>query len=150
MGVSTGPGPTQSQVLDANNSSLATNAKDVVLSYTPPYTLMPTIPVNADLLRDGARGRIILRIAKEGTDAFNWLIPYAGLDVTVNVPHLGIFWTSTMSYRRGGRYLYVRIPARLRKYLLPFWQSNMVIPVVIMVPPVSLLTRVSRVVPHEQ
>jgi hypothetical protein len=150
MEVSTGPGPTQSRVLDAGNSSPATNAKDVVLSYMPPYTMMPMIPANADLLRDGARGRIILRIAKEGTDAFNWLIPYVGLDATINVPHLGISWTSRISYRKPGKYLYVRIPAHLRKYLLPFWQSNMVIPVVIMVPPVALLTRVSRVVPHEQ
>jgi hypothetical protein len=108
------------------------------------------IPVNADLLRDGAHGRIILRIAKEGTEAFNWLIPYVGLDATINVPHLGISWTSRISYRKAGKYLYVRIPANLRKYLLPLWQSNMAIPIVITVPPVALLTRVSRVVGNGQ
>lgn len=150
MGVSTGPGPTQSRVLDDGNSSPAINAKDMILSYMPPYAMIPMIPVNADLLRDGARGRMILRIAREGTDAFNWLTPYVGLDATISVPHLGISWTSRISYRKAGKYLYVRVPANLRKYLLPLWQSSMPIPVVITVPPVSLLTRVSRVVPHEQ
>jgi len=133
--------PVQSRVQEDVNSSPNPYTRNLVLSYAVLHNMIPLIPTNADLLKDGARGRLILRVARNGGDLFNWLKLYVGFDVTVSIPHLGLSWVSELSYRKNQGYIYVRVPAKVRRYLLPLWESGVAIPVVISIPPIVLTTR---------
>jgi hypothetical protein len=147
-GVRMGTTPIQSPNQEVGKSSPKANVKSDLLSLTPPWNLMPTIPANAELLKDSRK--LLLRLAKDGDDIATWLRMHTGSTVTVAIPHLGLAWSPTLSYRRTQRYFYVRVPANLRRYLLPFWQAGLRIPVIIMVPPVALATRVPGVMENEQ
>jgi hypothetical protein len=102
------------------------------------------VPMYMEVLKDGRR--LIMRPTKDDRVASNWLRTFVGVDVTVNVPHLGFAWTSKPSYRKGQGYVYVRIPANLRRYFMPIWQAGVPVPVVIIVPPVALSSKVAEVV----
>jgi len=148
LGINMGSTPVQSPGQETVSSSLKSYAGDSFLSVTGLYAMVPMIPAYMEILKDGRR--LIMKLVKDDYGVVNWLSPYVGVDVTVNVPQLGISWTSRLSFRRGQGYIYVRVPANLRGYLLPFWQSGLVIPVIISIPPVALATRVSRVVGNGQ
>jgi hypothetical protein len=139
MGVRMGEVSVRSSIQDRGVSSPKGQVKTHLLGFAPPWNLMPTIPANAELLKDSRK--LLLRLAKDGDDIATWLRMHTGLTVTVAIPHLGLAWSPTLSYRRSQHYFYVRVPANLKRYLLPFWQSNTVIPVVIMIPPIAWATR---------
>jgi hypothetical protein len=109
-----------------------------------PLVVAPTIPTNGEFLKDGSR--IILRLARSNDDTGRWLRQYVGLDVAVGMPHMGLWWTSRLSERKLQKYIYVRVPANLRKYVLSFWRSGVTVPVIVMVPPIVLAAGISRVV----
>ena len=134
-----GASPVQSQVQGDVSSSPRIGLKPDLLGFTSPWSLMPTIPLNAELVKDGRK--LLLRLARDNDSVATWLGVHTGLTVTVAIPHLGLAWSSTLSYRRSQHYFYVRVPANLKKYLLPFWQSNIMIPVVITIPPIAWATR---------
>ena len=138
----------QSPGQEGMNSSLGLYARGANLSVMMPLVVAPTIPTNGEFLKDGSR--IILRLAKDNDDAGRWLRQYVGLDVAVGMPHLGLWWTSRLSERKLQRYIYVRVPANLRKYVLSFWRSGVTVPVIVMVPPIVLAAGISRVVGYGQ
>jgi len=143
-----GSTPVQSPGQETISSSPGLYAKGMNLNVMVPLTVVPTIPTNGEFLKDGSR--IILRLAKDGDDASMWLKQYVGLDVAVGMPHVGLWWTSKLSERRLQRYIYVRVPANLRKYVLSFWRSGITVPVIVMVPPIVLAAGASRVVGYEK
>jgi hypothetical protein len=94
------------------------------------------VPVYVEVLKDGRR--LIIRPTRDDAGANNVLRSFVGLDVAVFVPSMGLTWTSRASLRKGQGYVYIRIPANLRKYFISIWKSGVAIPVLISVPPVSL------------
>jgi hypothetical protein len=121
------------------SSSSEGYAKNEFLGFMMPWSMIPAVPVQGEFIKDGRK--LLLRLARDGDGVATWLGVYTGLTVTVAIPHLGLAWSRTLSYRRSQHYFYVRVPANLKRYLLPFWQSNTVIPVVIMIPPIAWATR---------
>lgn len=83
------------------------------------------------VIKDGDRWR--LRFHAEGLNAtlFQQL---KGRVITVSIPVLGIAWSATLAYRRGGGYYYVTVPSRLAPFFKALWLSGMRIPVVVTVP----------------
>ncbi|MDT7969779.1 MAG: hypothetical protein RQ842_04375 [Vulcanisaeta sp.] len=131
-----GTDPVQSRVQETVSSSPEIYVKNPFLGFTPPLGVAPIIPVYVEVLKDG--GRLIIRPTRDDAGANNVLRSLVGLDVAVFVPSMGLTWTSKASYRRGQGYVYIRIPANLRKYFISIWKSGVAIPVLISVPPVSL------------
>jgi hypothetical protein len=119
-------------------------AKNEFLGFMMPWSMIPAIPAQGEFIKDGRK--LLLRLARDGDGVATWLRVHTGLTVTVAIPHLGLAWSPTLSYRRTQRYFYVRIPASLKKFLMPFWQSGLTIPVVIMIPPIALTSKVAEVV----
>jgi hypothetical protein len=148
VGVRMGVLSVQSPNQGGTSSSPKNYAKNEFLGFTTPWSMIPTIPAQGEFIKDGRK--LILKIAKDGDGVSTWLKLYTGFTVTVTIPHLGLAWSSTLSFRRSQRYLYVRVPANLRSYLLPFWQSNTPIPVVISMPPITLVRRVLEGMDHGQ
>jgi hypothetical protein len=143
-----GTNPVQSRVQEGVSSSPENGVKTLFLSMAGPYTTVPMIPTYMEILKDGKR--LIMRPMKSDSGVSNWLKSFVGLDATISVPPLGVSWTSRVSYRRGQGYVYVRIPANLRKYFISLWRSGMAVPVLISIPPVALATRVPEVVRDDQ
>jgi hypothetical protein len=106
------------------------------------------IPTYVEVLKDGKR--LIIRPTRNDGGASNVLRSFVGLDVAVFVPSMGLTWTSRASLRRGQGYVYIRVPANLRKYFLPLWESGIAVPVLISIPPVTLATKTSKVVANGQ
>jgi hypothetical protein len=102
------------------------------------------IPLYVEVLKDGKR--LIIRPTRNSGGANDVLRSFVGLDVAVFVPSMGLTWTSKASLRRGQGYVYIRVPANLRKYFISIWRSGVAVPVLIMIPPVALATGVSGVV----
>ena len=114
----------------------ATKPSDVeYLSFTPPWQ-MPNLITNAVVVKDGTK--TILRIGSDDV-VTRWLGQRVGSLVTVYIPSLGVAWTSTLARRRKYGYLYVRIPSRLRKLFEPIWLAGYPIPVIISIPPISMV-----------
>jgi len=134
-----GTNPVQSHIQGRMDSSSKDDAKALFLSMAGPYTTVPMVPMYMDILKDGRK--LIMRPTKDDRVASNWLRTFVGVDVTVNVPHLGFAWTSKPSYRKGQGYVYIRVPAHLKKYFMPLWQAGVPIPVVVTIPPAALSSR---------
>jgi hypothetical protein len=83
------------------------------------------------IIKDGNRWR--LRFDAEGLNAvlFQQL---KGRVITISIPVLGIAWSATLAYRRGGGYYYVTVPSRLAPFFKALWLSGVRIPVVVTVP----------------
>ena len=141
-----GATPVQSRVQEGVNSSSESNVKALFLGFTPPLGAVPMIPVYVEVLKDGRK--LIIRPTRNGGGANDMLRSFVGLDVAVFVPSMGLTWTSKASLRRGQGYVYIRIPANLRKYFISLWKSGVAIPVLISVPPVSLTMGAPGVVSH--
>jgi hypothetical protein len=140
--------PVQSPGQETVSSSPESNVKASFLGFTSPLGAVPMIPTYVEVLKDGRR--LILRPTRSNHGVTDWLRSFVGVDVTVSVVSLGVSWTSKLSYRKSQGYIYIRIPANLRKYFMPIWQSGLAIPVLISIPPVALATRVSGVVGNGQ
>jgi hypothetical protein len=130
----------QSPNQGGTSSSPEAYAKNGFLGFMMPWSMIPAIPAQGEFVKDGRK--LIMRVARDGDEASTWLRHYIGSTVTVTIPHLGLAWSSTLSLRRSQRYLYVRVPASLKKFLMLFWQSGLRIPVIIMVPPIALTSKV--------
>jgi hypothetical protein len=86
-----------------------------------------------ELVSDGRR-----LIGKFGRDVVaQWLKAYVGLLLTIFIPQLGIAWTSVLSYRKHGGYIYVRVPANLRRVVEPLWRLGQPVLVIVTIPSVS-------------
>jgi hypothetical protein len=82
-------------------------------------------------------GRKMLAIVARKNDAITKLLkPHVGSLVTIYVPQLGVAWTPTLAERRRWGYIYVRIPAKLKKLFEPIWLAGYPIPVIITIPPI--------------
>jgi hypothetical protein len=104
------------------------------ISIAPPWHPQNFI-LDAVFIKDGSKR--ILRLG--GSDVvIRWLKQYVGSLVTTYVPSLGIAWTSTLARRKKYGYLYVRVPARLRRLLEPIWLAGSPIPVIVSIPPVTM------------
>ena len=78
-------------------------------------------------------------IGKFGRDVVaQWLRAYVGLLLTIFIPQLNIAWTSVLSYRKHGGYIYVRVPAGLRRLIEPLWRLGQPVLVVVSIPSVSI------------
>ena len=134
-----GATPVQSPGQGTVSSSLKSYAGGSFLSVMGPHTAVPMIPTYVEVLKDGKR--LILRPTRSNHGVTDWLRSFVGVDVTVSVVSLGISWTSKLSYRKSQGYIYIRVPANLRKYFMPIWQAGVSIPVVIVIPPIALSSR---------
>jgi len=105
------------------------------IGIAPPWQSPPTYTVYAEVTKDGRK--MLLKLGKEGDNVTKLLKPYVGLQVTTYVPQLGIAWTSTLAMRRRWSYLYVRVPAKLKKLFEPIWLAGYPIPVIVSIPPIS-------------
>jgi hypothetical protein len=90
--------------------------------------------VYAEVTKDGRK--MLLRLAKDSDYVTMWLKARAGSLVTIYVPQLGIAWTSTLSYNKRWKFLYVRIPANLTRLFESIWRAGYPIPIVISIPPI--------------
>jgi hypothetical protein len=105
------------------------------LSITP-WQSPPSYAVYAEVTKDGRK--TLLKLAKDGDYVTKWLRSRVGSLVVVYVPQLGIAWTQTLSYNKRWKFLYVRIPANLKRLFEPLWKAGYPIPVIISIPPISL------------
>ncbi len=95
--------------------------------------------IYADVVKDG---RKMLAIVARKNDAVAKLLkPHVGSLVTIYVPQFGIAWTSTLAERRRRGYLYVRIPAAIKKLFEPVWKTGSPIYIIISIPTISLPTQ---------
>jgi len=94
----------------------------------------PSFLVYGELAKDGRK--MIMKLGKDGDAVTTLLRGKVGSLVTTQVPTLGIAWTSTLSYRRGAGYLYVRVPSNLKAVLEPIWRAGVAIPIIITIPPI--------------
>ncbi len=133
---SQGPGPR----FTSHPGGLPTTPAVGFISIAPPWQSPPSYAVYADVMKDG---RKMLAIVARKNDAIAKLLkPHVGSLVTIYVPQFGIAWTSTLAYRRRWGYLYVRIPSRpanLKRLFEPLWKAGYPIPVIISIPPISLV-----------
>jgi hypothetical protein len=81
---------------------------------------------------------MLLKLGKLGDNVAKLLKPHVGSQVTTYVPQLGVAWTSTLAERRRWGYIYVRVPARLKKLFEPLWLAGYPIPIVVSIPPISI------------
>ena len=95
-----------------------------------------TYTIYAEAMKDGRK--MLLKLGKEGDNVAKLLKPHVGSQVTTYVPQLGVAWTSTLAMRRRWGYIYVRVPARLKKLFEPLWLAGYPIPIIISIPPISL------------
>jgi hypothetical protein len=82
--------------------------------------------------------KLLLKLARRDDNVARLLRPYVGSLVTTYVPQLGVAWASTLAERRRWGYLYVRVPARLRKLFEPIWLVGSPIPVIVSIPLISM------------
>jgi hypothetical protein len=87
-------------------------------------------------MKDGRK--MLLKLARRDDNVAKLLKPHVGSPVTIYVPQLGVAWTPTLAERRRWGYIYVRIPARLRKLFEPIWLAGSPIPVIITIPLISM------------
>ncbi len=104
-----------------------------------PWQTQPTYAVYAEVTKDGRK--MLLKLGREGDYVTTWLKAHVGSLVVIYVQQLGIAWTSTLSYNKRWKFLYVRIPSRpanLKRLFEPLWKAGYPIPVIISIPPISL------------
>ena len=77
-----------------------------------------------------------MKLGKEGDYVARWLKARVGSLVTIYVPQLGVAWTPTLSYNKRWKFLYVRVPASLKRLFEPIWLAGYPIPVVVSIPPI--------------
>jgi hypothetical protein len=140
--------PVQSRTQGYVSSSPDIYMKNPFLGFASTLGVVPMVPAYMELLKDGRR--LIMRPTKNDYGVADWLRSFVGVDVTVSVVSLGISWTSKLSYRKSQGYIYIRIPANLRKYFMPLWESGVAIPVMITIPPIALSTRFAEGVSYER
>jgi len=104
------------------------------LSITP-WQYTPSFLGYAEVTKDG-RGKMSLKLGKEGDYVVRWLKAHVGSLVTIYVPPLGVAWTPTLSYNKRWKFLYVRVPAKLKALFEPIWLASYPIPVIISIPPI--------------
>ncbi len=105
------------------------------IGIAPPWQSPPTYTVYAEVTKDGRK--MLLKLARRDDNVAKLLKPHVGSPVTIYVPQLGVAWTPTLAERRRWGYLYVRIPAKLKKLFEPIWFAGYPIPVIITIPPIS-------------
>jgi hypothetical protein len=106
------------------------------LSITP-WQSPPTYAVYAEVTKDGRK--MLLKLAKDNDYVTMWLKAHVGSLVVIYVQQLGVAWTSTLSYNKRWKFLYVRIPSRptsLKRLFEPLWKAGYPIPVVVSIPPI--------------
>jgi len=105
------------------------------IGLAPPWQYTPSILDYAEVTKDGRK--TLLKLAKRDDNVAKLLKPHVGSQVTIYVPQLGVAWTSTLAMRRRWGYIYVRVPARLKKLFEPIWLAGYPIPVIVSIPPIS-------------
>jgi len=107
------------------------------IGIAPPWQSPPSILVYAEVTKDG-RGKMSLKLARRDDNVAKLLKPRVGSLVTIYAPQLGVAWTPTLAERRRWGYIYVRIPAKLKKLFEPIWLAGYPIPVIITIPLISM------------
>jgi hypothetical protein len=105
-----------------------------------PWQYTPSFLGYAETTKDGRK--MLLKLGKDGDNVARWLKAHVGSLVTIYVLQFGIAWTSTLAYRKRWGYLYVRIPSKpaaIKKLFEPVWRAGISIPVIISIPPISLV-----------
>jgi hypothetical protein len=69
---------------------------------------------------------------------------FVGSFVSVHVVDLGIHFTTTLLRRRGGEYIYVNIPSKLRQFFLPAWREDKPLTVLLTIDPRLLRINAQR------
>jgi hypothetical protein len=87
-------------------------------------------------MKDGRK--MLLKLARRDDNVAKLLKPHVGSPVTIYVPQLGVAWTPTLAERRRWGYIYVRIPAMLKKLFEPIWLAGSPIPVIVSIPLISM------------
>ena len=108
-----------------------------------PWQSQPTYAVYAEVTKDG--GKMLLKLGKEGDYVTRWLRAHVGSLVVIYVQQLGVAWTSTLSYNKRWKFLYVRIPSKpvnLKRLFEPIWKAGYPIPVVVSIPPLPTTPQV--------
>jgi len=105
------------------------------IGIAPPWQSPPSILVYTESMKDGRK--MLLKLARRDDNVAKLLKPHVGSQVTIYVPQLGVAWTSVLAERRRWGYLYVRVPARLKKLFEPIWLAGYPIPVIVSIPPIS-------------
>jgi len=75
-----------------------------------------------------------LKIASASDILNRQLKKYVGARVTVFIPYFNIAWTTTLSRKKHGGWLYVVVPSRVRDIVEEVWRGNGVLTVLIMIP----------------
>jgi hypothetical protein len=105
------------------------------INVAPPWYPQNLI-LDAVFIKDGSKR--ILRLG--GSDVvIRWLRQHVGSLVVIYLPNLGLAWTSTLARRKKNGYLYVRVPAKLRRLLEPLWLVGTPMPIIISIPPITNL-----------
>jgi hypothetical protein len=105
-----------------------------------PWQYTPSFLVYAEVTKDSRK--MLLKLGKDGDNVARWLKTHVGSLVTIYVPQFGIAWTPTLAERKRWGYLYVRIPSKpaaIKKLFEPVWKAGIPIPVIISIPPISLV-----------
>ena len=105
------------------------------IGIAPPWQSPPSIFAYAEPMKDGRK--MLLKLARRDDNVAKLLKPHVGSSVTIYVPQLGVAWTPTLAERRKWGYIYVRIPAKLKKLFEPIWLAGYPIPVIVSIPPIS-------------
>ena len=130
VGVGTMSSRTQGNVQTTPGSSVKTSW-DSLLNVAP-LLANDTYITYATAVKAGRK--TLLKIASASDILNRQLKKYVGARVTVFIPYFNIAWTTTLSRKKHGGWLYVVVPSRVRDIVEEVWRGNGVLTVLIMIP----------------
>jgi hypothetical protein len=92
-----------------------------------------TLATNAYVVKNVRQLRMI--VARSDKVVEDYLRQFRHKPVRVFVPNMGIAFTAVINERKNDHHLFVRIPANLKRFFLPLWQSGAMFLVFITIDP---------------
>jgi hypothetical protein len=81
-----------------------------------------TVATNAYVVKNVRQLRMI--VAKSDEVIEKYLRQYMHKPVRVYVPNMGVAFTAVINERKNDHHLFVRVPANLKRFFMPLWQSG--------------------------
>jgi hypothetical protein len=98
--------------------------------------LLPiTLALLAYVVKNGRKWILIIARSRHDRESYELLSKFIGSFVAVHVVDLGIHFTTTLLRRKGGDYIYVNIPSKLKQFFLPAWQEDKPLTVLVTIDP---------------
>jgi hypothetical protein len=124
---------------------VSSQGEDSVKSFINAALLLPiTLALLAYVVKNGRKWILIIVRRRHNRESYELLSKFVGSFVAVHVMDLGIHFTTTLLRRKGGDYIYVNIPSKLKQFFLPAWLEDKPLTVLLTIDPRLLQTNAQR------